>query len=142
MQMLAADPDGLLAVVRGKCDGDGGATSMPNTATVFEIYCPGFEPYPSESRHPQGAFSLIDQRDFAEQRCPQTRELRSLANRETENTLENRDTTARGWRSPVAPDILTALATELPTGFCPCRGSLIGMVCADRHSNLPFRAHT
>jgi hypothetical protein len=100
MQMLAADPDGLLAAVRGKCDGDGGATSMPNTATVFEIYCPGFEPYPSESRHPQGAFSLIDQRDFAEQRCPQTRELRSLANRETENTLENRDTTARGWRSP------------------------------------------
>ena len=73
---------------------------MPNTTTVFEIYCLGFDPHPSEPRHPRGAFSVIDQRDFGEQRCRQIRELRSLANRETEYRLENRDTTAHGWRSP------------------------------------------
>jgi hypothetical protein len=77
-----------------------GPTSLPNTTTVFEIYCLGFDPHPSEPRHPRGAFSVIDQRDFAEQRYRQIRELRSLANRETENTLENRETTAHGSRSP------------------------------------------
>ena len=77
-----------------------GPTSLPNTTTVFEIYCLGFDPHPSEPCHPRGAFSVIDQRDFAEQRYRQIRELRSLANRETENTLENRETTAHGSRSP------------------------------------------
>jgi hypothetical protein len=95
MRMLAADPGEPFAPVHRNRNGDGGATLLPNTTTVFEIYCLSFDPHPSEPRHPRGAFSVI----FAEQRCRQIRELRSLANKETENTLENRDTTARGRRS-------------------------------------------
>src|SRR5215831_13947082 len=55
------------------------------TRTVCEIRSAS-----ERAAHQRRAFSVIDQRDFAEQRCRQIRELRSLANREAENTLENR----------------------------------------------------
>jgi hypothetical protein len=66
MRMLAADPGEPLAPVRGMRRRRG-ATSLPSTTTVFEIYCLGFDPHPSEPRHLRGAFSVIDQGDFAEQ---------------------------------------------------------------------------